>query len=84
MAIKKSLGKLELALPLSQLVDSQCEAMAIRLLDVTREHALAVEALDFHHRDPFDRLLIAQAMTEGLEIVSRDPVLDAYPVSLLW
>ena len=84
IAIKKSLGKLELAIPLAQLVDSQCSAMALKLLEIRKDHALAVEELDFHHRDPFDRLLIAQALVEGLEIISRDTSLDAYPIVRIW
>jgi PIN domain nuclease of toxin-antitoxin system len=53
-------------------------------LPVTSIHAEAVEQLPWHHRDPFDRLLVAQAKTEGLELVSADARLAAYGVGLVW
>lgn len=84
LAIKKSLGKLTTAVPLGSLIRDQCEAMAVTILDVQREHALGVEALPLHHRDPFDRLLVAQAICEGLELVSVDEAFDAYPVTRVW
>jgi len=84
LAIKKSLGKLSLRLPLAQLLASQCSAMVITVLEVRPEHALAVEELDFHHRDPFDRLLAAQALFEGLTLVSCDEVFDHYAVPRVW
>ncbi len=84
MAIKKSLGKLAVQLPLQQLLNRQCEAMVVGVLDIRTAHALAVESLPFHHRDPFDRLLVAQALTEGVAIVSRDQIFDSYSVPRLW
>lgn len=84
MAIKKSLGKLSLEIPLGRLLEQQLEAMGFKLLDVEAEHALAVEELAWHHRDRFDRLLVAQAIVEGLPIVSADAAFDAYPVSRVW
>lgn len=84
LAIKSSMGKLTLRVPLAELLRAQCEAMALGVLDVTRAHALGVEVLPFHHRDPFDRLLVAQAIHERLVIVSADTVLDDYPVERLW
>lgn len=84
MAIKKSLGKLSTAIPLGELIAAQCSAMVVSLLDVRREHALGDEALPLHHRDPFDRLLVAPAVSEGLAIVSRDEVFDRYPVERVW
>lgn len=84
MAIKRSLGKLETDLPLARLVDQQCRAMRLQLLEIRRDHALAVESLPWHHRDPFDRLLVAQAMLEELELVSADEILGTYGVSRVW
>ena len=55
-----------------------------QVLPVTLEHIYGLEALPFHHKDPFDRLLIAQAREEGLTLVSRDTPMKAYSVSLLW
>jgi PIN domain nuclease of toxin-antitoxin system len=51
---------------------------------VTAEHVLAVAPLPLHHRDPFDRLLLAQAVAEGLQVVSADTVFDRYPVERIW
>jgi PIN domain nuclease of toxin-antitoxin system len=83
MAIKASVGKLTLAAPLARLVAGGVER-GIRLLAISCEHAYQVEHLPFHHRDPFDRLLAAQASHEGMYLVSRDPKLDAYPATRVW
>jgi PIN domain nuclease of toxin-antitoxin system len=83
MAIKSSLGKLVLATSVSHLVRGGLER-GLRLLDVTASHAYLIERLPFHHRDPFDRILVAQAMHEGMSLVSRDGQLDAYAVPRLW
>lgn len=84
MAIKSSLGKLVLRVSLAELVKSQCEALVTRLLPVVYEHAVAVENLEFHHRDPFDRLLVAQATCEELTLLSGDGKFDAYGVTRVW
>jgi PIN domain nuclease of toxin-antitoxin system len=84
MAIKKSLGKLEIDRPLGQLLEEQCEAMRLQVLEIRREHALAVESLPWHHRDPFDRLLVAQAIEEDLGLVSADATLDEYGLTRVW
>jgi PIN domain nuclease of toxin-antitoxin system len=83
MAIKASLGKLILATPLARLVAGGVER-GIQLLGVSCDHAYQVEKLPFHHRDPFDRLLVAQASHGGMQLVSRDPKLDAYPAIRVW
>jgi PIN domain nuclease of toxin-antitoxin system len=83
MSIKSSLGKLTLATSVAYLVRGGLDR-GVRLLDVTGEHAYAIEQLPFHHRDPFDRLLVAQAMHEGMHLVSRDRQLDAYAVTRVW
>lgn len=83
MAVKASIGKLSLSTSLDGLVRGGRER-GIRSLDVSAAHALAVEHLPFHHRDPFDRLLVAQAFSEGLQLVSCDDQLDAYPVKRVW
>ncbi len=84
MAIKKSLGRIELAIPLSRLVEEQLKHLRTNLLEIRCEHALLVETLPFHHRDPFDRLLIAQAIEENLPLLSADRKLDPYPVDRVW
>ena len=84
MAIKSSLGKLELPAPLGSFVGQQREALRTRFLDIRLEHILEVEHLPFHHRDPFDRLLAAQASFEGLPILSGDSSFDGYQVARIW
>ena len=83
MAVKASLGKLVLSTRLETIVRGGIER-GVRILEVTATHALAVEHLPFHHRDPFDRLLVAQAGGEGIPILSRDEQLDAYPIKRVW
>ena len=84
MAIKSSLGKLRLAKPIGRFVTEQLTANGFRLLNIDLRHAAKVENLPFKHRDPFDRLLIAQAMTDKLTLVSADNVFAEYPVKVLW
>lgn len=76
IAIKQALGKLEVPDDL----ESAIEANGFRSLPITIPHALAVRALPQHHRDPFDRLLIAQASHEGFKLVSRDSYVARYGV----
>ena len=83
MAIKAALGKLKLPSPVGRFVVDQCEVNNVHLLPITLAHAAAVESLPFHHRDPFDRLLVVQAQHEGLTLVSRDPLLKAYGIPLI-
>jgi PIN domain nuclease of toxin-antitoxin system len=84
MAIKKSQGRLELTVSLSDFVKDQLAALVTQLLDIRSEHALLVEGLPFHHRDPFDRLLVAQAIRENLIVVGADRSFDKYGVRRLW
>ncbi len=80
IAIKASLGKLKFAASIERVVAAYgFEPLAIEL-----KHAQRVRTLAKHHRDPFDRMLIAQAIEESLSLVSRDPMLERYPVSVLW
>jgi PIN domain nuclease of toxin-antitoxin system len=78
-AIKIANGKLTIPMDLADAVDRS----AFDRLDVTIEHGLAAGALPRHHRDPFDRLLIAQAQLEGLTLVTTDRALAVYDVALL-
>jgi PIN domain nuclease of toxin-antitoxin system len=80
VAVKRSLGKLRAPL---DLVERFLEGGA-RPLPVTLEHAAGVEVLPWHHRDPFDRLLIAQAKAENALLVTGDASLSAYDVPVLW
>jgi PIN domain nuclease of toxin-antitoxin system len=80
VAIKRSLGKLDAPEDLAPtLLGAGVQALA-----VTVDHAAAVEHLPWHHRDPFDRMLVAQASIEGAAIVSRDASLRPYGVALIW
>lgn len=84
IAIKVSIGKLTLALPFGRFVSLQIEANGFVSLGIEAKHLAQVATLPFHHRDPFDRLLIAQGITEGVSIVSADAAFDAYGVARLW
>jgi PIN domain nuclease of toxin-antitoxin system len=84
MAIKISLGKLTLGQPFEAFITEQLARNAIGLLSINLEHTAAVINLPFHHRDPFDRLLLAQAQVENLPFISSDPAFDAYGVQRIW
>ncbi len=84
IAIKVSLGKLELTEPFEQLIPEQLEDNGIELLHISVSHASMVAGLPFHHRDPFDRLLIAQAKVEQIPIISADKIFDAYKIERIW
>lgn len=82
--IKSGFGKLSLRLPLSQLLADHQQKNGLQLLPVTLDHLLALDTLPQVHKDPFDRLLIAQAQVEGMVLASADHVLASYPISLVW
>jgi len=84
MAIKVSLGKLTLAEPFAVLVPRELTRNRVGTLPIELTHTTLVCSLPFHHRDPFDRLLIAQSLTENVPIVGSDVTFDAYGVKRLW
>lgn len=84
MQIKIALGKLAMRRPLRGVVEEQQSENGIILLDIAPRHLWALDALPSAHGDPFDRLLIAQARSDDLTLVSRDAQFDAYPVRRLW
>jgi PIN domain nuclease of toxin-antitoxin system len=84
VAIKAASGKLQLPEPPDLYVPRRMAAQGLRPLALSHEHALAAFALPAHHRDPFDRLLIAQAKVEEMTLISADRMFDRYPVQLLW
>jgi len=84
IAIKVSKGKLNLAAPVEVLFQTEIQQRAFTLLGLEWAHVGQVATLPWHHRDPFDRLLIAQALVEQLSIVGIDPAFDAYPITRLW
>lgn len=84
MAIKASIGKLSFDQPFDLLIPEQIDALSVGVLPMSIDHLVRVAALPFHHRDPFDRLLIAQALADGLPIVGADAAFDAYGVQRIW
>lgn len=84
IAIKARLGKIEVPEDLERFLTEQLSRNAIQVLPIFLNHALHVHALPDHHRDPFDRILISQALSEGLTVLSGDPKIARYPVDLAW
>ncbi len=84
IAIKNSLGKLPLPLPPDQYVTTRLEMSGTISLPISHQHALRVADLPFHHHDPFDRLLVAQAQLEEFALVTADRHLAAYELDLVW
>lgn len=84
LAIKVSIGKLRLRIPLEDLLHSARHDLGLRVLRVELAHVLAVQNLAFHHRDPFVRLLLAQARVDGLSLLSRDANFDLYEIPRIW
>ena len=83
MSIKISIGKLELEKPFVDVI-SYVSEKGIEILSINFEHTLEVSKLEFHHKDPFDRLIISQAKIENMTIVSKDKLFDDYNVKRLW
>ncbi len=84
MQIKLQLGKLKLNLSLHEIVESQRQTNGIEIMPITLERVLALENLPDYHRDPFDRLLVAQAIVEEAILISADPNITRYPVQVVW
>lgn len=84
MQIKVQLGKLQLCAPLVHIVEEQKRTNRIRMLQISIDHVFGVGQLPLLHRDPFDRLLIAQTIAEEASLVSNDPLISQYPVNVLW
>ena len=84
MAIKHSMGKIDFGVPFPQFIDRQIRLNSIDLLHIEISHLNVVSTLPLHHRDPFDRLLISQALVENIPILSVDKAFDAYPIQRIW
>ena len=84
LGIKAAIGRLSLPVPLRELVRRAVVDGGVRVLDVTPEHALRASELPMLHKDPFDRLLVAQAMTERMTLATRDGRVEGYDVATLW
>lgn len=83
IAIKNSLGRLRLEIELKKIFEI-IEESGLELLMITPKHILQSSTLPFHHYDPFDRIIISQALTENLIIISKDSYFSAYKVPLFW
>jgi PIN domain nuclease of toxin-antitoxin system len=83
LSIKVSRGKLQLASSVRAMIGSYI-AIGATLLSMTPEHAMAVQTLPWHHRDPFDRMLITQARHEGLTLLTHDEMIRQYDVQHIW
>lgn len=84
IAIKVSLRKYELPEPFEVFIEREISINDFHILHTEPKHTAALTRMPFHHRDPFDRLLIAQAMVEQIPLVSADPAFDAYAITRLW
>ena len=84
IAVKVSINKLTLPKPFEESFPQQLEENGFELLPVAFPHLYKILTLPFHHRDPFDRLLVAQAMVENMTLVTRDTNIPKYPVNTLW
>jgi PIN domain nuclease of toxin-antitoxin system len=81
--IKHQAGKMNLNMPLAEII-SKHQADETVILPITHVHVLALEDLPNHHKDPFDRILVAQAIVEDATIISKDPLLSQYPIKVIW
>ena len=84
MAIKISIGRLKLSEPFESLIPHQIQINGFELLPIQFDHVSVVSSLPFHHRDPFDRLLVSQCMAEKCAIISMDTAFDNYLIERLW
>ncbi len=83
MSIKVSLGKLDISGSFEEVMDD-IYGNGIQLLPITFYHTLQQYKLPFHHRDPFDRMIVSQAIAEDMSIISADSQLDAYSIRRIW
>ena len=84
MQIKRQLGKLRMSISISEMVESQLKTNHLQLLEIKTQHILNLENLPDHHKDPFDRMLISQALSEKMPLISRDPLIRKYPLEVIW
>jgi PIN domain nuclease of toxin-antitoxin system len=84
ICIKVSIGKLSLSTNWEQTIKEELNFNSVQLLPISTKHCIQVNKLPFHHRDPFDRLIIAQAVVEEFHVMSIDEHFVHYPISLIW
>lgn len=83
IAIKVSLGKLELTVPYKSLAQ-QLDSNGFQVLPITFEDTILISKLPFLHRDPFDRILIAQVKNNKLKVITKDPHFNSYEIDVIW
>lgn len=81
---KVQIGKLTLPTPVGDYLAEKLKTNGVMVLQITFDHVKRLEGLPLHHRDPFDRILIAQSLEEKLPVVSSDPLFARYPVQVIW
>lgn len=84
LAIKSSIGKIKFSLPIRDFIPQHLAANDFKQLNISFRHVARVESLEFHHRDPFDRLIAAQALEEKMVLLSVDAIFDHYGVERIW
>ncbi len=84
IAIKVSIQKLQIGMTMSQLVKREVRGNAIQILAIEAEHLDRLSSLPFHHKDPFDRLMIAQSFAANIPLISKDSAFGAYGVKTIW
>ncbi len=84
LAIKVSIGKLTVPQPFRSFIEEQLKLNTIELLPITIADTASMMTLPHHHRDPFDRLIVAQALTQKLTVISSDRTLDTYGITREW
>ncbi len=84
IAIKVNIGKLTLPKPYTNFISEQIKLNDIEILPISLEHLNLISTLPLYHKDPFDRLIIAQSLVENLTIISKDSAFDAYAIKKLW
>lgn len=84
LAIKSSIGKIKLTLPIRDFIPQHMAVNDFKQLNISFRHVARVESLEFHHRDPFDRLIAAQALEEKMILLSADATFDYYDVERIW
>ena len=84
IVIKHAAGRLELTLPVEDYIPRQRELHGIERLPINEDATLVLAKLPAHHRDPFDRILVAQAIMDACSLVTPDPLIKGYPVPILW
>jgi PIN domain nuclease of toxin-antitoxin system len=84
ISIKVSIGKLDVGMAIAELLSREVYGNGFEVLAIQANHLDELTKLIFHHKDPFDRLIIAQALAERMPVVTKDEAFGRYPVSLLW